>query len=379
MQSFDEVLNNYKSRGPATMPPATLDEIALLNTIPMELGLALTNSGRSAADYTIRGSYGAGVKPFCPWVAIFKNSISTSAQKGYYIVLLFAEDMNSCVLSLNQGYTEYMKKYSSTAIANKQIRETANEVLKHVPAPTGAKQGKINLAATGDLGKGYEIGAIFSYVYGSVGGPQAPKVTTIATPQFETQVAQLLSVIDALETLAGNTLTRFTPLFDEDFKDEIDAAIVAESAKPTRPEAPGKEPPSRTSLAGVGGKYQRSETKSANAIIDANYLCELDPSHVSFVSKKTGHNYVEAHHLIPIGQQKNPVYLDQDIGLDVRANIVSLCPNCHRILHHGLEASWKPIVNRLLLARTAQLAQKGIVVTKADLERFYRKGLEETD
>lgn len=36
-----------------------------------------------------------------------------------------------------------------------------------------------------------------------------------------------------------------------------------------------------------------------NAIVEANYLCEADNNHLSFIRKTNGKNYTEAHHLIP--------------------------------------------------------------------------------
>ena len=378
MLSFDEVLNNYQAKSLATRPPSTLDEIALLTTIPAELKAALVSSGRNPAQYSIRASNGAGIKSFCPWVALFKNSISTSAQHGYYIVLLFSEDLKSCVLSLNQGYTEFETKYSPIKNAKKMIRATADEVSKHVAAPQGASVGKINLSATHSLGQGYEIGAIFSYVYSSapVAAP-APKITAVTSAQFEIDVIRLLDAFDQLEKVAGTALTRFIPSFDEELKNEIESEVVAESGNSIPPEAAGAEPPSPPLLAAVGAKYARNSKKAAFALIDANFKCEFDPSHISFISKKTGRNYVEAHHLIPMSQQQNPAYAK--VNLDVRANIVSLCPNCHRLLHHAAKGSWAPILNVLLNARASKLKSKGIGVTKAFLESHYSGGVKETD
>ncbi|MGL4999965.1 MAG: HNH endonuclease [Cetobacterium sp.] len=52
------------------------------------------------------------------------------------------------------------------------------------------------------------------------------------------------------------------------------------------------------------------------------------------MSGTTNKQYMEAHHLIPMNAQdsfKN--------SLDVLGNVVSLCPNCHRMIHHGDEVS----------------------------------------
>lgn len=50
-----------------------------------------------------------------PWVGIFDQLVTTSAQSGYYPVYLFREDMQGVYLSLNQGMTEAKKNYKADA------------------------------------------------------------------------------------------------------------------------------------------------------------------------------------------------------------------------------------------------------------------------
>lgn len=70
------------------------------------------------------------------------------------------------------------------------------------------------------------------------------------------------------------------------------------------------------------------------AIERANYICELDGvdnrSHGTFDSPN-GHQYLEAHHLIPMKAQKD----FPGKNLDRLENIVAICPNCHRAIHYG--------------------------------------------
>jgi len=56
------------------------------------------------------------------------------------------------------------------------------------------------------------------------------------------------------------------------------------------------------------------------------YLCQINASHITFLSKEE--NYVEGHHIVPMYQQKNYVFKMDDLN-----NITSLCPNCHREIH----------------------------------------------
>lgn len=80
-----------------------------------------------------------------------------------------------------------------------------------------------------------------------------------------------------------------------------------------------------------GSSFQRNVNVSKNAIKIANYKCELNNSHKTFVTASEK-PYVEAHHLIPLSCQN-----DFDYSLDVETNIIRLCPNCHRMLHYGLD------------------------------------------
>lgn len=108
---------------------------------------------------------------------------------------------------------------------------------------------------------------------------------------------------------------------DEEYQRSID------SAKPLNikdePEVP-KEPKKQE------GKfyYPRNRNRAKLALSRAEYQCEVDSNHTTFISKSTQKNYVEAHHLIPF-----QVQADIDYNLDVTHNIISLCPNCHRKIH----------------------------------------------
>jgi hypothetical protein len=76
------------------------------NTIPSEFyQLSFIDS----AEYLVTGSVGQGNWASVPWVAIMNRKITVSTQRGYYIVYLFSEDMQSVFLTLAQGVTETSK------------------------------------------------------------------------------------------------------------------------------------------------------------------------------------------------------------------------------------------------------------------------------
>lgn len=109
--------------------------------------------------------------------------------------------------------------------------------------------------------------------------------------------------------------------------------------------------------------FKRNPEKAKKSIVLANYKCDLNQSHVSFISKN-GKPYMEAHHLVPLSTQE---YFDY--SLDVDANIVCLCPNCHRKLHYG--ESIKDDLRKLFNDRAKHLKQSGIDISFEELVQLY--------
>lgn len=107
--------------------------------------------------------------------------------------------------------------------------------------------------------------------------------------------------------------------------------------------------------------YQRSTIIKNQALKAANYECECDHSHKTFTNKTNMKPYMEAHHLIPIKFQDDFQY-----SLDVYANLVSLCPICHRLLHYGIDSEKKDILLFLYGEREKRLYESGIEIIKND-------------
>ncbi len=59
--------------------------------------------------FIVNGSYGKGRWTAVPWIAVFDQRITTSAQKGVYIVYLLNKDTKKLYLTLNQGATTVIK------------------------------------------------------------------------------------------------------------------------------------------------------------------------------------------------------------------------------------------------------------------------------
>lgn len=113
--------------------------------------------------------------------------------------------------------------------------------------------------------------------------------------------------------------------------------------------------------------WKRNSRYAAEAITAANYLCEIDKQHQHFISKFSKENYVEAHHLIPMKFQHR-----FNKSLDVHANIVSICPVCHKKLHHGYLEEKKKLLCTLFNDRKERLAECKIKITLEELYSCYK-------
>lgn len=101
------------------------------------------------------------------------------------------------------------------------------------------------------------------------------------------------------------------------------------------------------------------------AISHNKFRCAVNAEHPTFI-KKDGARYMEVHHLIPLEWQSQFSY-----KLDTRANLVPLCPLCHKLIHYGRIEDKKPILTRLYSERKKALWESGLKIKLEELIRFY--------
>lgn len=73
---------------------------------------------------------------------------------------------------------------------------------------------------------------------------------------------------------------------------------------------------------------------------------------------------MEPHHLVPMKYSD-----DFSVSLDVPANIVSLCSNCHNEIHYG--KNYEQLLERLYEQRKDLLQKVGIDITLEELKEMY--------
>lgn len=321
--------------------------------------------------YKVTGSVGQGTWATIPWICCFDRSVTTSATNGYYLVILFKEDMSGFYISLNQGYTYFRDKYGAKE-GRQKITKTATLIRNMIEVPIDYKLNSINLGSTIDLAVGYERGHICGKYY---------DVNNMPTDaELNSDFSNLLEVYQKIVTfINGRNVKEFNDYLllkddlefletdEENYQDmvnELSSATQISSFEMFDEPRESKEP-----VIDEGGKerYPRSAKEAAAALLRANYTCEVDSQHETFISKATNHPYVEAHHFVGISQYKK----FPEVDLDRVANIVSLCPNCHRKIHHGTDEERFVMIELLFKKLNERLKQVGIEVTLTQLKEFY--------
>lgn len=112
--------------------------------------------------------------------------------------------------------------------------------------------------------------------------------------------------------------------------------------------------------------YPRSIAESLEAKKRSEWTCEADTRHQTFISEVNKEFYVEAHHLVPMAAQSQFHYT-----LDFADNIVCLCPNCHRKIHHAIDRDKRNLVGDLYERREDRLRKRGIEVEFKQLLTYY--------
>ena len=124
--------------------------------------------------------------------------------------------------------------------------------------------------------------------------------------------------------------------------------------------------PPRRELVISRALYPRDRLLAAQSLAMASYDCEANPAHKTFMARNAGYQYMEGHHLVPLRWQKE----FPRASLDCYANIVCLCPTCHRMLHFAEDAVRGRVFDELFEKRSACLARSGIDASRGELKEL---------
>ena len=107
--------------------------------------------------------------------------------------------------------------------------------------------------------------------------------------------------------------------------------------------------------------WKRSNILRIQTLVSADFKCEIDNNHVTFVAERTGKQYMECHHAIPMRLQ--PRF---ENSLDVYANLICLCPTCHRRIHYGIKADKTDMIRLVYHNRANRLSKSGIKLAQQE-------------
>lgn len=367
MSKIEKILEEYIVEKNNPLKDNPLAEI-VRNDIPKILADYLDDD-----KYLVKGSVGQGQWAHIPWIAIFNKKITTNATRGYDIVLLFQADMSGFYLTLNQGWTYYKENYKPKSEAQKKIKKVATILQgEFQEIPSQFNSDTIDLKHDSDLPKGYELGNITSRYYSQNHLP-----TDI---EFLNDISDLLQIYDQLYYLIGENRTfedlnkellahndrKFieTETEEEVYQANIEEILVKEDYL-YEEEVASTKPKAIKTKEGEA-KWPRDSEISATAIVKANFQCEVDPTHRTFTSNKTKRQFMEAHHLIPMQFQN--IFNN---SLDKVANIICLCPNCHRQIHYGTSDEKEDLIEKLYRKAERELIKVGINIDLNDLKNLY--------
>ena len=115
-------------------------------------------------DLQIYGSAGVGNWSTIPWIGIFNPQITTSAKHGVYVVYLFASDLKTVYLTLNQGCSK-LKEEVGKKKAVQEMHKMAQQIIQDIDNRGFLEGACIDLRDKKELAYLYEQGTIFSRAY----------------------------------------------------------------------------------------------------------------------------------------------------------------------------------------------------------------------
>ncbi|MCR5112835.1 MAG: DUF3578 domain-containing protein [Acholeplasmatales bacterium] len=156
---FQEILDTYKD-GSKIVDSSTEVYRKLISELPGDLRRYLNRD-----DLIVKGSMGQGNKSDYPWVSILNKNVTTTTQKGLYIVYLFKSDMSGFYITLNQGITNFEKLYGKKKY---EYAVKVSNYFKSQIEDTSFSGNEIQIGnGKKDLGYGYERTTILSKYYPS--------------------------------------------------------------------------------------------------------------------------------------------------------------------------------------------------------------------
>ncbi|MCR4664999.1 MAG: hypothetical protein K5660_06500 [Paludibacteraceae bacterium] len=177
-------------------------------------------------------------------------------------------------------------------------------------------------------------------------------------------------MIDATKVIAF--ISENKDIFETIYNILYDIAADTNQGLLTKEEINGEKVIDPTDIQGQARQNQVSDVLKQMAKEKSNYHCILEESEDCaehyFTSKAENQNYVEVHHFIP-----REFASEFEHTIEILDNYITLCPCCHRKIHHAIDRERKHMILEIYNQRKDLLEQDGIYIpNKQKLFQFYK-------
>ena len=116
------------------------------------------------AQYLVKSSVGAGNWANVAWICALDTQVTATTQEGYYVSMLFNNDLTELYIGLGLGVTAYQQKWGMK-ILDEHIKTLREKLSESVSDPHIIWDGSLDLGVGGRLPDGYKRGTIFSKLF----------------------------------------------------------------------------------------------------------------------------------------------------------------------------------------------------------------------
>lgn len=245
--------------------------------------------------FFIKGSAGLNDWAETPWIAVMDRFVTTTTQKGFYVVYLFNVEERFVYLSINQGVTAVKEEFGSGQTQRDILEARAAVMRKRFDRSDNLPVEVIELSEATQLSKSYQWGHVTGARYDARN-----------LPNDETLLRDLQTAIRAYRKL----IERNGFILEE----EISAGSTqVEERRRLR----------------MHERVERVAADPKKIKKLKGFDCEVCGFNFEEVYGELGREFIEAHHLVPIGT------LDAGLSrsVDLVQDFAVLCANCHRMAH----------------------------------------------
>lgn len=128
----------------------------------------------------VKVSVGQGGWTKTPWIALLDDRVTTSTQRGIYIVFLIAEDLSTTYLTLNQGMTDLVKSMGQRQAVDEMLR-VGRETRPNIAAVLSGDfvlDSAIDLKSDTTAARNYEAGTIAHFAMPTDALPSDAELTS---------------------------------------------------------------------------------------------------------------------------------------------------------------------------------------------------------